>query len=99
MAYVCYDVQGANGWKQRITREQAQHETFMRNAARKRMMKGDDDASSIVSSYASGKTSSTMNTLVLKDRLKNLETQLLEERMKRQALESELSTIRAPKQT
>lgn len=49
---------------QRITREQAQHETFMRNAARKRMMKGDDDASSIVSSYASGKTSSTMNTLV-----------------------------------
>mmetsp|Transcript_6457 Transcript_6457/g.11652 ORF Transcript_6457/g.11652 Transcript_6457/m.11652 type:complete len:98 (+) Transcript_6457:223-516(+) len=97
MAYVCYDVQGANGWKQRITREAAQHETFMRNAARKRLMK-EDDASSIVSSYASGKTSSTNNTLVLKDRLKILETQLVQERRKREALEHELSTMKAPKQ-
>jgi hypothetical protein len=69
----------------------------MRNAARKRLMK-EDDASSIVSSYASGKTSSTNNTLVLKDRLKILETQLVQERRKREALEYELSTMKAPKQ-
>mmetsp|Transcript_20597 Transcript_20597/g.57163 ORF Transcript_20597/g.57163 Transcript_20597/m.57163 type:complete len:98 (-) Transcript_20597:152-445(-) len=92
MSYDFYSTQYSNGWKQRCAKEEAQRESFWRNEVRRQRKmaeKGADDASSIVSSYASG--TSTINTMILKDKIKSLEGRLNEERSRRELLEQQLT--------
>uniref|UniRef100_A0A061RML0 Uncharacterized protein n=1 Tax=Tetraselmis sp. GSL018 TaxID=582737 RepID=A0A061RML0_9CHLO len=93
MSYDCYNTQKCNGWKQRCAREEAVREGFWRNQyLRQRALaeRGGDDGSSVVSSCTSTNSGSTINTMVLKDKIRNLESRLVEERRRRELLEQQL---------
>mmetsp|Transcript_62241 Transcript_62241/g.196981 ORF Transcript_62241/g.196981 Transcript_62241/m.196981 type:complete len:95 (-) Transcript_62241:31-315(-) len=85
MSYGLYDVQMSKAWVERIAREETAAEM--------------DEASSVVSAGGAGRgsiASTSVKTIILKDRLSRLEDALQRERQKRMTLESEverLSTI------
>lgn len=91
MAYNCYQVQMANAWKERISKEDRVAEKFWLDQAR-------GDAGSCAGSVARGSEAPsgyTSKTSFLKSRLENLEHDLAMEKEARRRVETQLDTLRS----